>query len=199
MDVPLATTAVELDSRNATVRLREAAIGNVIADAMRDKTGAVAAVTNGGGIRAGKVYAPGTAITRRDVLAELPFGNRVMVIDISGADLKTALEGGFGRLPEAAGRFPQVSGMTIEYDVKRAVGDRIVSIRIGGAPLDPGRTYHIATNDFLARGSDGYVPFGAAKSVLPADDAPLLANEVMVYLRKLGTVTTKVEGRIVAK
>jgi 2',3'-cyclic-nucleotide 2'-phosphodiesterase (5'-nucleotidase family) len=199
MDVPLATTAVELDSRNATVRLREAAIGNVIADAMRDKTGAVAAVTNGGGIRAGKVYAPGTAITRRDVLAELPFGNRVMVIDISGADLKTALEGGFGRLPEAAGRFPQVSGMTIEYDVKRAVGDRIVSIRIGGAPLDPARTYHIATNDFLARGSDGYVPFGAAKSVLPADDAPLLANEVMVYLRKLGTVTTKVEGRIVAK
>ena len=105
----------------------------------------------------------------------------------------------YGRLPEAAGRFPQVSGMTIEYDVKRAVGDRIVSIRIGGAPLDPARTYHIATNDFLARGSDGYVPFGAAKSVLPADDAPLLANEVMVYLRKLGTVTTKVEGRIVAK
>ena len=35
MDVPLGTTAVELDSRNATVRTREAAIGNLIADAMR--------------------------------------------------------------------------------------------------------------------------------------------------------------------
>ena len=56
MDVPLGTTAVELDSRNATVRTREAAIGNLIADAMRDKTGAVVAVTNGGGIRGGKVY-----------------------------------------------------------------------------------------------------------------------------------------------
>ena len=63
MDVPLATTAVELDSRNATVRTREAAIGNLIADAMRDKTGAEAAVTNGGGIRGGKVYPPGTHIT----------------------------------------------------------------------------------------------------------------------------------------
>ena len=38
MDVPLATTAVELDSRNATVRTREAAIGNLIADAMRERS-----------------------------------------------------------------------------------------------------------------------------------------------------------------
>lgn len=199
MDVPLASAAVELDSRNATVRTREAAIGNVIADAMRDKTGAIAAVTNGGGIRAGRVYAPGSAITRRDVLAELPFGNRVLTIEISGKDLRAALEGGLGRLPDAAGRFPQVSGMVIEYDAKRPPGGRIVSIRIGGQPLDPNRKYRIATNDFLARGSDGYDTFGKAKSTPPADDAPLLANEVMVYLRKLGTVNTRVEGRIVAR
>ncbi len=199
MDVPLATTAVELDSRNAIVRTREAAIGNVIADAMRDKSGVIAAVTNGGGIRAGRVYPPGTAITRRDVLAELPFGNRVVTIDISGADLRKALEGGLGRLPDAAGRFPQVSGMVIEYDAKRPAGDRITSISIGGAPLDPAKMYRIATNDFLARGSDGYDTFGTAKSLLPADDSPLLANEVMVHLRKLGTVRTTVEGRIVAK
>lgn len=199
MDVPLATTAVELDSRNATVRLREAAIGNVIADAMRDKAGTIAAVTNGGGIRAGRIYAPGTAITRRDVLAELPFGNRVVTIDISGANLRKALEGGLGRLPEAAGRFPQVSGLVIEFDAKRPVGDRITSIKIGSEALDPAKTYRIATNDFLARGSDGYDTFGAAKTLLPADDSPLLANEVMVYLRKLGTVRTTVEGRLVAK
>ena len=199
MDVPLANLAVELDSRNSTVRLREAAIGNIIADAMRDKTGAIAAVTNGGGIRAGKVYAPGTAITRRDVLAELPFGNRVVALDISGKDLRSALEGSFGRLPNAAGRFPQVSNITIEYDPKRAAGNRILSIRIDGAPLDENRIYRIATNDFLARGSDGYDTFGKAKTVLPLNDSPLLANEVMVHLRKLGTVRTTVEGRIVAK
>ena len=54
MDVPLGTTAVELDSRNATVRTREAAIGNLIADAMRASTKADVAITNGGGIRAGR-------------------------------------------------------------------------------------------------------------------------------------------------
>ena len=85
MDVPLGTTAVELDSRNATVRTREAAIGNLIADAMRASTQADVAIINGGGIRGGKVYPPGTTITRRDVLAELPFGNRVVTVEISGA------------------------------------------------------------------------------------------------------------------
>ena len=79
MDVPLGTTAVELDSRNATVRTREAAIGNLIADAMRASTKADVAITNGGGIRSGRVYPPGASITRRDVLAELPFDNRIVV------------------------------------------------------------------------------------------------------------------------
>src|SRR5712672_1146011 len=88
MDVALGTTAVELDSRNATVRTREAAIGNLFADAMRSSVKADAAVTNGGGIRAGKVYAAGSAITRRDILAELPFNNRVVEIEINGGDLR---------------------------------------------------------------------------------------------------------------
>ncbi len=196
LDVPLATLAVVLDSRNIAVRTGEAAIGNLIADAMRKKTGAVAAVTNGGGIRGGKVYPAGSTITRRDVLAELPFGNRVVTIDIRGRDLRTALEGGFARMADAAGRFPQVSGMKIEIDPRRPPGKRIVKIRIGGTPLNPNRIYRIATNEFLARGSDGYDTFGKAPTLLPVDDSPLLANEVMVYLRNLGTVKTGVEGRI---
>ncbi len=88
MNVPLATTAVMLDSRNATVRGREAAIGNLIADAMRERTRADAAIMNGGGIRGGKVYEPGTAITRRDVQAELPFGNHLVALDVKGSDLR---------------------------------------------------------------------------------------------------------------
>jgi 2',3'-cyclic-nucleotide 2'-phosphodiesterase (5'-nucleotidase family) len=196
MDVPLAKLAVELDSRNIAVRTGEAAIGNLIADAMRSKTGADAAVMNGGGIRGGKRYAPGSSITRRDVLAELPFGNRVVTIDIRGRDLLSALENGFSRLSDAAGRFPQVSGMTIGFDPRRPSGKRIVSIRIGGVPLNPNKMYRITTNDFLARGSDGYETFAKATPLLPADDSPLLVNEVMAYLQKLGMVRTGVEGRI---
>src|SRR3954464_8572716 len=84
MDVALGTTAIELDSRNATVRTREAAIGNLVADAMRVSSQADAAVVNGGAIRAGKVYPAGSAIPRRDVLAEMPSNNKIVLVDISG-------------------------------------------------------------------------------------------------------------------
>ena len=181
------------------MRAREAAIGNLIADAMRASTHADAAVMNGGGIRAGKIYAPGTAITRRDILAELPFGNRVVVIDITGAELKRALENGLSALPNVGGRFPQVSGLTIEADPRRPAGSRILSIKVGDAPLDERKTYRVATNDFLARGGDGYTAFRDARPLLPAGNSPLLANDVMAYVRRLGTVRTGVDGRIVLR
>jgi 5'-nucleotidase/UDP-sugar diphosphatase len=199
MDVPLSTTAVELDTRNVTMRGREAAMGNLVADAARQKTRADVAVMNGGGIRGGRVYAPGSAITRRDVLAELPFRNRVVTIEITGAALRAAIENGLSRLPAAAGRFPHVSGMAVEYDARRAANERVLTITVGGAPLDPSRTYRVATNDFMARGGDGYATFAAAKPLLPMDDAPLVANEVMVYLRELGTIRSTVDGRMKAR
>lgn len=197
MDTSLGTTAVELDSRNAIVRTREAAIGNLIADAIRAAAKADVGFMNGGGIRAGKVYAAGTRITGRDVLAELPFGNRVATFALDGVALRRAVEHGLAQLPDAGGRFPQVSGMTITADLSRPPGSRVVAIRVGGAPLDDARTYRVATIDFLARGGDGYGMFAAASK--PDPDAPLLANEVMDYIRKLGTVTTGIEGRIVLK
>ena len=199
LDVPLGTTAVELDSRNIVVRTREAAIGNLIADAMRASTKADVAIMNGGGIRSGRVFAPGAQITRRDVLAELPFDNKLVLLEITGAELKAAIENGLSQLPNAGGRFPQVSGMTVEATISRPPGSRVTSIRVGDQPLDDNRTYRVATNDFLARGSDGYTMFTDAKRLLPDLDAPLLANDVMVYVRQIGTVKTGVVGRIVLK
>src|SRR4029450_1101095 len=61
---------------------------------MRASTPADAAVTNGGGIRGGKIYPPGSALTTGDILVELPFDNRVLIIDITGAELVRALENG---------------------------------------------------------------------------------------------------------
>ena len=199
MDVALGTTAVELDSRNATVRTREAAIGNLIADAMRASTKADVAITNGGGIRSGRVYPPGASITRRDVMAELPFDNRIVTLETPGADIKAAIENGLSQLPNAGGRFPQVSGMTVEADISRPPGRRVISIRIDGKPLDEKKVYTVATNDFMSRGGDGYTMFVNDARLLPDPDGPLLANDVMVYIRRLGTVKTGVEGRIVLK
>ena len=89
--------------------------------------------------------------------------------------------------------------MTVDADISRPPGKRVTSIRIGGKPLDEKQIYTVATNDFMSRGGDGYTMFANDARLLPDPDGPLLANDVMVYLRKLGTVKTGVEGRIVLK
>ncbi len=81
----------------------EAAIGNLIADAMREAAEADVAITNGGGIRGDTVYAPGTELTRRDILAELPFGNRTVKLEVTGEILRQALEHGLSQAEEGAG------------------------------------------------------------------------------------------------
>ena len=72
-------------------------------------------------------------------------------------------------------------------------------MQVGGAPLDESRIYRVAILDFLARGGDDYTMFRDAKRITPDNDAPLLVNEVVEYLRRIGTVRTGVEGRMVAK
>jgi 2',3'-cyclic-nucleotide 2'-phosphodiesterase (5'-nucleotidase family) len=199
MDVPLGVTALALDSRTATVRTREAAIGNIVADAMRAAAHADVAVMNGGGIRGGKLYAANASISRRDVLAELPFGNRVVTVEISGRALKAAIENGLSQLPNASGRFPQVSGLAVEADLKRPPGSRITAIQVGNAPLDEEHIYRVATNDFLARGGDGYAMFADVAPTLADSDAPPVSNEVIAYIKSIGTLRTGVEGRIVVR
>src|SRR3982074_1599974 len=194
LDPPIGTPAVELDSRSTTVRSRETAIGALIADAMRWSAQTEVAITNGGGIRGGKIYPSGATLTRRDVLAELPFGNRLVTLDISGAALTAAIENGLSKLPSPSGRFPQVSGISVEADVSRPPGSRVISVKVGDAPLDPAKTYSLATNDFMARGGDDYVMFRDIEPVLPVADSPTLAYEVIDYIVSIGTVRTVAEG-----
>ena len=194
---PIGRTATELDSRNATVRGGEAAIGNLFADAVRDATKSDVVLINGGGFRGGKIYPAGTELTRKDVLTELPFLNKAYVLELSGAQLKEALEQGFTGAENEVGRFPQVSGMKIKADVTRPAGQRVVSVAVNGAPLKPGTTYRLATNDYLAGGGDGYAAFKSAKVLMGEAEADLIANVVMAYIRAKGTVAPTIEGRIV--
>jgi 2',3'-cyclic-nucleotide 2'-phosphodiesterase (5'-nucleotidase family) len=193
---PICTTSVMLDSAAATVRTREAAIGNLITDAMRVGTRADAAVLNGGGIRAGKIYPEGAAITQGDILAELPFNNRVVVVEMNGAELRRAMENGLALLPRPSGRFPQVSGIGLRFELAREPGSRITAMQVAGLPLDERRLYRVAVLDFLARGGDDYVMFRDALRITPDNDAPLLVSLVVEYLRGLGVAQTGVEGRV---
>ncbi len=197
LDHVIGRTATELDSRNAAVRGGEAAIGNLFTDALRAATGADVALLNGGGFRGGHVYPPDSEITERLILSELPFLNRAYVLEVKGKALREALEAGFAGAENEVGRFPQVSGMTIRADLSRPNGDRIVSLLVGGAPVEPDKLYKLATNDFLAKGGDGYTALLGARTLVGTSDALLVTQHVVDHIRKLGTVSAKIEGRVI--
>ena len=199
LDVAIGKSLTPLDSRRATVRTGEAAIGNLIADALREAVGADIAITNGGGIRGNKEYPAGHDITRKDVLTELPFGNRNVKLEIKGADVLLALENGFSEIEDGGGRFPQVSGLAVEYDPAKPKLSRVVSVSVNGKPLDPEATYTLATNDFMMAGGDGYTVLKTAKPLFTVRDAKLMANDVMAYIVKRKEISPTIEGRIVRK
>lgn len=195
----IGTTTTDLDSRKDVVRSREASMGNLIADALRDTLKADVAITNGGGIRADALHPAGSKLTRKDIFAELPFGNVGVLVEMSGQDLISTLEHGVSKVEEKAGRFPQVSGLTMTYDPKAPAGRRVTSIQVGGKPVDPQATYRVATNDYMLKGGDGYAAFPRSKVIVDASGAVLLATIVMNYVEAKKTVAPAVEGRIVAK
>jgi 2',3'-cyclic-nucleotide 2'-phosphodiesterase (5'-nucleotidase family) len=63
---------------------------------------------------------------------------------------------------------------------------------VNGAALDPAASYKLATNDFMARGGDGYTMFKSGKLLVNAESAKLMANDVMVFVRAAGEI--KAEG-----
>ncbi len=199
LNVAIGKTVGGLDSRRNVVRTGEAAIGNLIADAMRDVTGADIAIMNGGGIRADKEYAAGSEITRKDILSELPFGNVTVMVEVSGKQLREALENGVSKIEDGGGRFAHVSGMKIEVDATKPAGSRVVSAMLGDKPLDDAASYKLATNDFVLGGGDGFTSLSGGKVIVDARGGQLVANDVMVYVKKLGSVDAKVEGRITIK
>lgn len=199
LNVPVGKVAVLLDSQRSSVRTAETNIGNLIADAMRKGVGADIAITNGGGIRGDRTYDAGTVLTRKDVLTELPFGNVTVLLELSGADVKAALENGVSQVEKVAGRFPHVSGLSFTYDASASAGARIDSVKVGGKPLDPAATYKVATNDYMAGGGDGYAAFRNGKTLIDASGGTYMATMVMNYIAANAPVSPKVEGRIKAK
>ncbi|MEO9901309.1 5'-nucleotidase C-terminal domain-containing protein [Nisaea sp.] len=189
-------TEVALDTRRASVRTAENAFGNLIADAMRAATGADAALTNGGGIRGDTSYAAGHMLIRKDVLTELPFGNRTVTMRLKGPDLLAALENGVSQVEKGAGRFPHVSGISFAYDGRKPAGSRVSDVKVAHTPLDLGKVYVVAVNDFIAKGGDGYKTFEKGEIVIDASSARLMASQVIEYVQERGGVKTKVDGRV---
>ncbi|KEK12018.1 2', 3'-cyclic nucleotide 2'-phosphodiesterase [Lysinibacillus sphaericus] len=193
------------DNTKPSVRKNETPLGNLITDGMLKKAkqynnDVIMALQNGGGIRAGINQGP---ITVGEVITVLPFGNTLATMSLTGKELKEALEVSVGQYPAENGGFLHVSGAKVEFDSTKAKGQRIVKVSYMDGQgkyveIQDNVTYTIATNAFTAKGGDGYDVFKKAYEEGRVTDLGLSDWENLAeHITSLGTVNSKVEGRVV--
>jgi 2',3'-cyclic-nucleotide 2'-phosphodiesterase (5'-nucleotidase family) len=202
----------QFDIRRAPTRLFESAMGNMVADAMRLKyPGVDAAYTNSGGLRADLNCDPPSAgeqscqITWGEMFSVLPFGNRTVIITLTGAQLEQAFLNGFAPACDPAfsggtGRFPQISGLKVTYTcngttpVVTGMWKTPQGISGPAIPIGPSDPVRFVTNDFMYTGGDGYTVFSQGTDVAqPGDD---LLQVSIDYVTANSPVAPVVEGRI---
>ena len=213
---------IDLDASTQTVRLQEALIGNMVADAFmeyvlfKDKT-IDFAVINGGNLRFNEdirpdgVY-PSGEWTREMVEELLFFGNFGIIVSVTGTELKSIFERSVAQLPLAKGPFLQVSKeVKIVIDtlaVRQAQiinetqdqivveGTRIMSIRINNREYNPDSTYIFMSVDYIIEGNDGY----ATLANISDDKKENLGEDLVIvlenYLKTHSPVKPEFEERI---
>jgi len=188
-------TTVPLEARRARLRTEETNLGDFLTDALRARLDADVGLMNGGGIRTDRIV-PAGPLTRRDVLGLLPFTNVAMKLGVTGARLHEALEQGLSRFEREGGGFLQASGLRMTYDPRQPEGRRVLGIEVGGAPLDPAKTYTVAVVDWVARGGDGITAFADGRILVDATDGPLLSDVLLDAIAARGTIAPIVDGRL---
>jgi 2',3'-cyclic-nucleotide 2'-phosphodiesterase (5'-nucleotidase family) len=178
----------DLDIRDVVVREGNSPFAAAVADAMRSELKADVALINAGAIHADQVIPAGTPITRRSLVQWLPFESRVLLLRVSGEQIKIALENGVSQFEEYTGKFPVVSGLEASFDPSRPVDHRVSGITIGGKPLRLDHTYLMAVNDFVAGGGDGYDVLAKAHRIVDLRTADLLVQHLTDYLAQAGTI-----------
>jgi 5'-nucleotidase len=180
LSTPVGALAAPLDSEGSVVR--ETALGDFVADAFRAATGADVALVPGSSLRASLPAGP---LTRRHVLAVLPFGNRVATVEMSGAALRDALARGLDSAGRRSGSLLQVSGLSYAGDLAGPEGSRLGTVRVGGEALRGDATYRVAVSSFLAAGGDGHREIASGRRVPAPGVAPLDADALAAHLASL--------------
>ena len=135
---------------------------------------------------------PARKLTRKMVLTELPFGNKTVVLRLTGAQVREALENGVSRAAHPSGRFPQVSGLAFTFDARRPPGERVTQ-RHGGRRAAGGRQDLHARHQQLPRanGGDDYRVFKAAEVLVDSASGSLMAGQLIDHIIAAGTVSRR--------
>lgn len=147
LDVKIGAVNDRLEGDRSKVRFVQTNMGHLILAAQMARTGADFGVMSGGGIRDS---IEGGDITYKSVLKVQPFGNVVVYADMNGKDVTDYLTAVAQMKPDS-GAYPQFA--RVSFVAKEG---KLNDLRINGEPVDPAKTYRMATLSFNATGGDGY-------------------------------------------
>ena len=180
---------------NRLTRYGETALGNMITDAnvwyFRTVSGQNIdfAFHNGGNMPAELPKGP---ITREQILTVLPFENYLFIVSLKGSQILELFDY-IATVPQGNGGFPQFS-KEVRYTLD-VPNKEIRDLTIGGAPVDPNKTYRFCTNDYLLGGGDGYTALTGSQD--PFNTSLLLSYVVIEYINSQnGVITPSTDGRM---
>jgi 2',3'-cyclic-nucleotide 2'-phosphodiesterase/3'-nucleotidase len=193
---PIGRSARELSASDS--RLRDAAIVDLIhrvqLDAGRADVSFAASFTLDARVPAGQV-------TVRDIAGLYVYENTLVVVELTGAQVREALEHAARYFrPYSPGKsaaelvdptipgynFDLAEGVEYVIDLRRAPGDRIVDLRLGGAPLDPARKLRVAINNYRHNGGGGYTMFRGAPVLQRSSEE--IRNLIIQWVTRQGEI-----------
>ena len=160
-----------------------------------DKGGAEIAFINQYGVRTPLEPGAGGSVTFGQLFAMQPFGNTLVVLEMTGDQLRRVLEEQFcgeGIAEICFSHLTPSAGFTYAFDASRPAGSRVTGMALDGKAVDPAGTYRVTVNNFLASGGDGFSVFTEAR---PVGDAGVDVDALENYLGA-GDVTVPACGRV---
>jgi 2',3'-cyclic-nucleotide 2'-phosphodiesterase (5'-nucleotidase family) len=177
----------------ANVRTTETEVGNLLADAVRAVAGAEIGLIPAFAFKTGAT-APKPASVEQAINLVDPPNDTVVLLNLTGRQIKAALERSVSYAPQPSAGFLQVSGLKFTFDPRKDSPNRVSNIQVNGQPLDDNKTYKVAATKPLGNGQQGYHQVWDRKSIVT--DTGKTLTDALTELAKRGPLSGAIENRI---
>lgn len=178
------------DFDNARPNKGETAFGRLVADSARAAVNADLALVNAGSLKAGSLKAGNVEQAQIDAL--LAYDDEVVIVTVSGAKLREALEQAVREYPTGDNGFLHGAGLSASF--AQGAPPRIQSLRVNGRDVAPNDTFRVAMPKGLANGADGYFKFWDGRSAVPSGTK--VSRAIMNFITQSKNVSPDPTARI---
>jgi 5'-nucleotidase / UDP-sugar diphosphatase len=189
---------VETDLSTRNVRTEESNLANIVVDAIRSVERSDAAFMHGSAF--GDATIAKGKVKPADLNKAVQYQeDQVVVVKLTGEQIRKALENGVKLYPQKSPEFLQLSGITVTVDPGADKEKRIVEIRVGTSKLDEKKTYNVAMPSPLANGALGYYKIWDKSRAIDHETSKTVGQALTDYLNGKTSLGGKTEDRIVFK